>query len=112
MKITLTDIHWRNQDDSDIFNIHAVGSIELDLDKNVVTINGIKGLVYKSPFCELTFGGGVTHFEFTCMRPYTSKMEFISVAVFERNGVVAVASRTPFEEGHWFLEKCKRFYFE
>lgn len=111
MKITLSNIRWRNQDDSKIFNIHSLRYIELDLDNNVAIFYGVGGLIYRTPFCELTFGGGVTHFEFTCLRPFHTG-EFITVAVFEQNGVVAVASRTPFKEGHWFLEKCKRFYFE
>lgn len=91
MKITLTDIRWRKQEDSEVFNFHAIQSIELDEDTHVVTIVGTYG-TYKSPYCNLTYGGGVTHFEFTCARPYVAFFELINIAVFQHKGFVAVAA--------------------
>lgn len=105
MKITLTDVHWRNSDDSDVFNIHGIQSIELDENSGIVTITGATG-IYKSPYCHLTYGGGITHFEFTCMRPYSAILEYINVAVFQHNGVVAVACG-PKHCDSWFEHRCQ-----
>jgi len=107
MKITLTDIYWRNSDDSNVFNIHAIQSIELDEDTGIVTITGTSG-TYKSPYCHLTYGGGVTHFEFTCMRPYSTTLEYIDVAVFQHKGAVAVACG-PKHCDEWFENRCRNY---
>ena len=107
MKITFTDVHWRNQDDSDVFNIHGLVSIELDTEKSIVTITGTQG-VYKSPYCHFTYGGGVTHAEFTCMNPYAAFLEYIDVAVFEHKGRVAVAAG-PKKVDSWFDYRCQTY---
>ena len=106
MKVTFTDVHWRNSDDSDMFNIHAIQSIELDIDKSLVTIVGATG-TYKSPFCHLTYGGGVTHFEILCMHPFHMG-EYINIAIFEYKGAVCTAHYSGSIDG-WFDYRCRTF---
>lgn len=108
MTITFNKIQWRNSEDSDIFNLHAIRSIELDTENNVVTIVGATN-TYKSPFYGLTYGGGVTHFEFTAMHPYDFG-KYIEIAIFESNGKVAVANHCG-DVPAWFKNKCKNFCF-
>lgn len=106
MKITFTDIYWRNNDDSEVFNMHAIRSVELDTDNSIVTIVCATN-TYKSPYYGLTYGGGFTHFEFTCMHPYAFG-EYIEVAIFEATSKVCVAhhcSKVP----DYFENKCKNF---
>lgn len=103
--ITFTDIHWRNSDDSDVFNLHAVNSIELNPTKNVVTINCAAGK-YQAPYYGFTYGGGVVHAEFTTKHPYEDR--YISIAIFEFNGAVCVASHSD-NVPAWFKNKCKNF---
>ena len=106
MKLTFTDISWRNNDDSEVFNMHAIQSVELDTDNDIVTIVGATN-TYKSPYSGLTYGGGVTHFEFTCMRPYATG-EYISIAIFEATSKVCVAHHCG-KVPAYFENKCKNF---
>lgn len=106
MIITFKNIQWRNTDDSDVFNIHALRSIKIDTDNNVVIIVGATN-TYKLPFYGLTYGGGIKHFEFTAMHPYDFG-KYIEIAIFESTNKVAVtthASTVP----SWFANKCKAF---
>lgn len=57
MKTTFTNINWRNLDDSNVFNMHAIKSIELDTDSNIVTITCATN-TFSAPFYGLTYGGG------------------------------------------------------
>jgi len=106
MKIRFTDIHWRNNDDSDVFNMHAIQSVELDTDKSIITIVCATN-TYISPYYGLTYGGGVTHFEFTCMHPYRFG-EYIEIAIFEATNSVCVAHHCG-EVPDYFKNKCKNF---
>lgn len=107
MKLTFTDVSWRNSDDSDVFNIHAIKSIELDTKENIITIVCACG-TYKSPYCNFTYGGGVTHYEFTAMRPGCNKIEYINIAIFENTNKVCVAAG-PTKVPKWFAIRCKWF---
>jgi hypothetical protein len=106
MKITFTEVHWRNSDDSGIFNIRTIQSIELNTDNSIVTVIGDTGK-YKSPFCNLTYGGGLPHFKILCYHPYHMG-EYINLTIFERNGAVCV---TPYsgELDGWFDYMCRTF---
>lgn len=106
MKLTFTNIRWRNTDDSDVFNMHAIISIELDMDSNVVTIICASN-TYKSPFYGLTYGGGVTHFEFTTMHPYNFG-EYIDIAIFESTSKVCVVNHCASIPNN-FTNKCRTF---
>lgn len=107
MKLTFSDVAWRNGDDSDVFNIHAIKSIELDTTHNIVTIIGASG-TYKSPYCNFHYGGGVTHYEFTTVRPYCYNTEYINIAVFDNTSKVCVAAGPP-NVPEWFAIRCKQF---
>ena len=104
MKISFTDIHWRNQDDSDVFNMHAIKSMTLDTTTSILTIEGTTN-TFSAPFCELTYGGGVTHFELLTKHPYETG-EYINIAVFESTNAVCVAHHSH-HVPTWFENKCK-----
>lgn len=106
MKLTFTNINWRNSDDSNVFNMHAINNIELDTDNGIVTINCATN-TYKSPFCNLTYGGGFTHFEFTAMHPYDFG-KYIEIAIFESTSKVCIANHCGKVDA-WFENKCKNF---
>lgn len=106
MKITFTNINWRNSDDSNIFNMHSIKSIELDTDVNIVTITGTTN-TFSAPFCSLSYGGGVTHWEFTTKHPY-SIGEYIEVAIFESTSKVCIAHHCG-QVPAWFEYKCKTY---
>lgn len=108
MKLTFTNIQWRSIDDSDIFNMHALRSIELDTDNNIVTINCATNS-YKSPYYGMTYGGGVTHFEFTAMHPYDFG-KYIEIAIFESTSKVCIANHCG-KVPAFFENKCKNFCF-
>lgn len=104
MKVTFTDVHWRNSDDSDTFNIHAIQSIELDIDKSIVTIVGVAG-TYKSAFCHLTYGGGIPHFDILCVHP-VHMHDYINLGIFAHNGMVCTAHyRSTIDS--WFAHRCQ-----
>ena len=106
MKITFNDIKWRKDYDSDTFKIGVIKTIELDVDEHVITIVG-DSYTYKSPYCELTYGGGVTHFELLAMHPHTFG-DYINIAIFEHGGSVAVAYHS-LTVPNYFENKCKTF---
>ena len=104
MTITFTDIHWRNSDDSDVFNIHAIKSITLK--DGIVTIEGTSGK-FAAPFYGLTYGGGITHYEFVTVHPYYHK-EYISIAIFVDTAKVCVVSHSS-NVPAWFENKCNNY---
>lgn len=106
MIITFNKIQWRNSADCDVLNMHAINSIELDTDNNVVTIVCATN-TYKSPFYGLTYGGGSTHFEFTAMHPYDFGC-YIEIAIFEGTNKVAIVAHSS-KVPAWFENKCKNF---
>ena len=104
--MTITDIVWRNQNDSDVFNLHALISITLsDLESGIVTIEGLSGR-FKAPFCQLHLGGGFTHLEFLTKHPY-QQGEYINIAVFDK--VVAIAHCPHCCVPGWFDHKCRTY---
>ena len=106
MKVTFTDIHWRNREDSEVFNLHAIKSITLEgMKQGIITIEGV-GNSFHAPYCDLHFGGGVDHYELTTAHPYEPNC-FINIAIFEN--VVCVASRSQKTVDSWFKSKCKNF---
>lgn len=106
MKVTFTGIHWRNQEDSDVFNLHAIKSITLEgMKQGIITIEGISN-TFHAPYCDLHFGGGVDHYELITAHPYEPNC-FINIAIFEN--VVCVASVNQGTVDDWFKNKCKRF---
>lgn len=106
MNLTFTDIHWHDNETSSIFNMHAIKSITLDTDKDVVTIECINN-TYKSPYCNFKYGGGITHYEFTCMHPYNIN-SYIAIVIFEFNGHVRVINES-LSIPEYFKNKCKYF---
>ena len=106
MHITFTDIHWRSQDDSDVFNMHAIKSMTLDTNNSILTIECATN-TFSAPFCELTYGGGVTHFELLTKHPYEAG-EYINIALFESTNAVCVAHHSP-KVPTWFEHKCKKY---
>lgn len=103
MKVTFTDLHWR-KDDADVFNIHALNSIKLEgMDSGVVTFYGAAGTIFL-PYCNLHYGGGVSHFEFTTRHPYNVD-EYINIAIFENTVCIAPCSKACVPE--WFKNKSK-----
>lgn len=106
MKTTFTNINWRNSDDSNVFNMHAIKSIELDTDSNIVTITCATN-TFSAPFYGLTYGGGVTHWEFTTKHPY-SIGEYIEVAIFESTSKVCITHHCG-QVPAWFEYKCKTY---
>lgn len=106
MKVTFTDIAWRNNDDSEIFNLHALKSITLEgMESGIITIECANG-VFKAPYCKLQFGGGVSHYEVVTNHPYDVDW-FLNIAIFEHKVCVVDAVQSAVEE--WFRKKCKRF---
>ena len=106
MKVTFTDINWRGNDDSDIFNIHAIKSITLEgMENGIITIEGIAG-TFKAPYCKLHFGGGVSHYEIVTNHPYDVDW-FLNIAIFENKVCVANAVQSAVDD--WFRNKCRKF---
>lgn len=106
MKITFTDIRWRNNDDSDVFNMHAIQSIVLDTEEGTVTIVCATN-TYKSPYCDYSSIGALPRHELTAMHPYEQNC-YIHIAIFE-NGKVAVVPLINERVPQWFENKCKHF---
>ena len=106
MIITFTDIRWRNKDDSDVFNMHAIQSIALDTEQGTVKITCATNS-YKSPYCDFQFIGALPRHELTAMHPYEQN-RYINTATFE-NGRVAVVPLINEHVPNWFENKCKRF---
>ena len=106
MKTTFKNISWRNSDDSDVFNMHGIRSIELDSDRSIVTITCATN-TFSAPFYGLTYGGGVTHWEFTTAHPY-NKGEYIEIAILESTSKVCVARHRETVPS-WFENKCKNY---
>jgi len=107
MNITLTNIRWRNQEDSDVFNLHSIKTITLDTDNRIVTIEGTTGK-FQAPYCNLTFGGGYTHFEFITKHPYEIG-EYLEIAVFESTNKVAIAPASSATVNPSFDYRCRTF---
>ena len=106
MKVTFTDIHWRNSGDSDVFNMHAIKSITLEgMKQGIITIEGVSN-TFKAPYCDLHFGGGIDHYELTTVHLYDYEY-FINIAIFENK--VCIASQTQSSVDTWFKNKCKNF---
>ena len=106
MKAIFTDIHWRNHDDSEIFNIHAIKSITLEgMETGIITIEGVCG-IFRAPYCNLSFGGGIAHYELVTNHPSDTNW-FLNIAIFENK--VCVADAVQSAVGKWFKDKCKNF---
>ena len=106
MKTTFTDINWRNNDDMNIFNLHALKSITLDgFTSGVVTIEGVSGK-FQAPYYDLTFGGGVDHYEFKTKHPYQIG-EYLFIAIFD--GKVATAHCESYLVNSSFQYRCRTF---
>lgn len=106
MKVTFTDIQWRNNDDMDVFNAHALESIELEgLESGIVTIKCAAN-TFKAPYCDLTFGGGFTHYEFKTKHPFEIGA-YILIAIF--SGRVCVAHCDNVLIKPWFDYKCRTY---
>lgn len=104
MKVTFTEIYWRNTEDSEVFNMHALESITLEgAGTGILTIECEYG-VFQAPYCDLRFGGGVEHFELTTAHPYWNG-RFINIAIFENK----VCIRKAFPVEAWFKSKCEAF---
>lgn len=106
MQITFTNVHWRNQDDSNVFNMHAIKSMTLNTNNSILTIECATN-TFSAPFCELTYGGGVTHFELLTKHPHEIG-EYINIAVFESTNAVCVAHHSH-NVPAWFENKCKTY---
>lgn len=104
MKITFTNLHFHTQEEKDIFNLHAVQSIELDFDTHICKMQCACG-EFVSPFCEFRYGGGIDHFSFVVRHPYENS--FLEMTIFNDGGKVRVfaASGVP----DYFKNKCKHF---
>lgn len=106
MKVTFTDVNWRNSEDNEVFNISNIKSITLEGMKNgIITIEG-ESNTFKAPYCNLHFGGGVEHYELTTSHPYDCS-HFINIAIFENKVCIANAVQSTIDE--WFKNKCKNF---
>lgn len=105
MKVTFTDIEWRN-DDAEVFNLHAIKSITLEgMDSGIIEIECAAGK-FKAPYCNLRYGGGVNHFELLTKHPYEIGT-YINIAIFENVVCVAHCSRSCVPE--WFDYKCRTY---
>lgn len=105
MKSVFYNIRWRNEDDKEVFNLHALESIELDFETKIVTIKCAAGR-YQSPFGNYRYGGGVAHLSFTCAKPYSTEFEGIEIAIFD-NGRVAVVNEAVVPS--WLKAKFRTF---
>lgn len=104
MKVKFTDIYWRNTEDSEVFNMHALESITLEgAGTGILTVKCACG-VSQAPYCDLRFGGGVEHFELTTAHPHECG-RFINIAIFENK--VCIREALPVEA--WFKSKCEAF---
>jgi len=88
--------------------MHAIESITLD--SGICTIQCSAG-VYKSPYTDFCYGGGISHFSFVVMRPYSRDLEWMEIAIFTSTNKVAIVPHSKYKEGHWFYNKCKAFCF-
>lgn len=104
MILTFTNIHWRNQDDRDVFNMHAIQNIVLDTEQRTVKITCATNS-YKSPYCDFQFIGALPRHELTAMHPYEQN-HYINIVIFE-NGRVAILPLNHVPA--WFENKCKHF---
>lgn len=110
MKVTFTDLHWR-KDDADVFNIHALNSIKLEgMDNGVVTFYGAAGTI-SLPYCNLHYGGGVSHFEFTTPHPFYTG-EYINIAIFENTVCIAQCSESSVPEWHKYKARTSVLFSE
>ena len=106
MKVTFTNINWRNSEDSEVFNISDIKSITLEgMENGIITIEGIAG-TFKAPYCKLHFGGGVAHYEIITNHPYDVN-RFLNIAIFENKVCVANAVQSAIDD--WFRNKCRKF---
>ena len=104
MKVKFTDIYWRNTEDSEVFNLHALESITLKgAGTGILTVKCEYG-VFQASYCDLRFGGGVEHFELTTVHPHDCG-HFINIAIFENK--VCISEAIPVEA--WFKSKCEAF---
>lgn len=103
--ITFTNIRWRNQDDSDIFNMHALKSIKLDGMKQGIMEIECAYNTFKAPYYQLHFGGGIEHFTFVTKHPHKIG-KFIEIAIFDDRVAVVPANYT---QEPWFEYKCKTY---
>ena len=106
MKTIFKNINWRNSDDSDVFNMHAIKNIEFDTDNRIVTITCATN-TFSAPFYGLIYGEGLTHWTFTTMHPYNVG-EYIDVAIFESTSKVGIAHHCG-QVPAWFENKCKTY---
>lgn len=103
--IAFTDIRWRNQNDSDTFNMHALESIKLDgMEQGIVEIKCTCN-TFKAPYYKLRFGGGIEHFTLITKHPYEIG-KFIEIAIFEDCVAVVPANNT---QEPWFEYKCRTY---
>lgn len=103
--IHFENIHWRNSEDSSVFNIHAIKEIILDgMSQGIVTIKGETN-TFVAPYYKLSFGGGIEHFSFVTKHPYEMG-NYIEIAIFENKVCVCEANKT---QEPWFEYKCRTF---
>ena len=106
MKVTFTDINWRNSEDNEVFNISNIKSITLEGMKNgIITIEG-ESNTFKAPYCNLHFVKGVEHYELTTSHPCDCSY-FINIAIFKNKVCIADVTQSSIDE--WFKNKCKNF---
>lgn len=103
--ITFTNIRWRNQNDSDTFNMHALESIKLDgMEQGIVEVKCACN-TFKAPYYKLRFGGGIEHFTLITKHPYEIG-KFIEIAIFDDCVAVVPANDT---QEPWFEYKCRTY---
>ena len=107
MKVTFTEVYWRNNNDSEVFSMHALKSITLEgVGTGILTVECACG-VFQAPYCNLRFGGGVEHFELTTVHPHDCG-HFINIAIFENK--VCIIEALSVEA--WFKSKCEAFKYK
>lgn len=109
MKTTFTDLVWRSDDDKAVIDkqFGDILSICLDGGENgVVTINGQHN-TYTAPYCELTLGGGIIHYECCVPNPHNLD-EYYDLIIFVDSGKVCLNYRS-YGASEWFKNKCKNF---
>lgn len=103
MKTTFTEIHWKSQEDSDIFNVHAIKSITLEgMSYGKLIIEGACG-TFEAPYYNLHFGD---HYELVTCHPHDCEY-FISIAIYANKVYVEDVDQSSVCE--WFKDRCKNF---
>jgi hypothetical protein len=111
MKITFSEIKFRNQGDCDVLNLGGIQSVTLDTNTKICTINCANG-TYNSPYTNYSYSyeGGIHHTSFVCMKPYTKHLdEYIEIAIIDHSGRVSISYYPSKSVGELFKNKCKFF---